>query len=143
MASMPTSCCTSRDRAWLLMRAEARGLSGILIASTPTDFRKRAPSTSLRTSIPLGGTISTMVRNSPAAILAPSLDRFSSGTAGVALTTSLGVLDGLVLARASLARSADFMGWVLRYRERVGVGGKIKTVQRAKRLAPVDAQHKT
>ena len=33
--------------------------------------------------------------------------------------------------------------WVLRYRERVGVGGKIKTVQRAKRLAPVDAQHKT
>ena len=33
--------------------------------------------------------------------------------------------------------------WVLRYRERVGVGGKIKTVQRAKRLAPVDAHHKT
>ena len=33
--------------------------------------------------------------------------------------------------------------WVLRYRERVGVGGKIKTIQRAKRLAPVDAQHKT
>src|SRR3954454_25224421 len=33
--------------------------------------------------------------------------------------------------------------WVLRYRERVGVGGEIKTVQRAKRLAPVDAQHKT
>jgi integrase len=33
--------------------------------------------------------------------------------------------------------------WVLRYRERVGVGGKIKTVQRAKRLVPVDAQHKT
>ena len=33
--------------------------------------------------------------------------------------------------------------WVLRYRERVGVGGKIKTVQRAKRLAAVDAQHKT
>ncbi len=33
--------------------------------------------------------------------------------------------------------------WVLRYRERVGVGGKIETVQRAKRLAPVEAQHKT
>lgn len=33
--------------------------------------------------------------------------------------------------------------WVLSYRERVGVGGKIKTVQRAKRLAPVDSQHKT
>ena len=33
--------------------------------------------------------------------------------------------------------------WVVRYRERVGVGGKIETVQRAKRLAPVDAEHKT
>jgi hypothetical protein len=33
--------------------------------------------------------------------------------------------------------------WVLRYRERVGVGGKIKTVQRAMRLVPVDAGHKT
>jgi hypothetical protein len=33
--------------------------------------------------------------------------------------------------------------WVLRYRERVGIGGKIETVQRAKRLVPVDAQHKT
>jgi integrase len=33
--------------------------------------------------------------------------------------------------------------WVLRYRERVGVGGKIKIVQRAKRLAPLDAEHKT
>lgn len=33
--------------------------------------------------------------------------------------------------------------WVLRYRERVGVAGKIKTVQRAKRLVPVDAEHKT
>ncbi len=33
--------------------------------------------------------------------------------------------------------------WVLRYRERVGVDGKIKTVQRAKRLVLVDAEHKT
>jgi hypothetical protein len=33
--------------------------------------------------------------------------------------------------------------WVLRYRERVGVGGKIESVQRAKRLVPVDAEHKT
>ena len=32
--------------------------------------------------------------------------------------------------------------WVLRYRERVGVGGKIKTVQRAKRLVPIDAEHR-
>jgi integrase len=33
--------------------------------------------------------------------------------------------------------------WVLRYRERVGVGGQLMTVQRAKRLVPVDARHKT
>ncbi len=33
--------------------------------------------------------------------------------------------------------------WVLRYRERVGVGGELSTIQRAKRLAPIDAQHKT
>jgi len=33
--------------------------------------------------------------------------------------------------------------WVVRYRERVGINGEIKTVQRAKRLAPVDAEHKT
>jgi integrase len=33
--------------------------------------------------------------------------------------------------------------WVLRYRERVGVGGNIKTVQRAKRLVRVDSEHKT
>jgi len=33
--------------------------------------------------------------------------------------------------------------WVLRYRERVGVGGKVKTIQRAKRLVLIDAEHKT
>ncbi len=33
--------------------------------------------------------------------------------------------------------------WVLRYRERVGVGGNITTVQRAKRLVRIDADHKT
>ena len=33
--------------------------------------------------------------------------------------------------------------WVLRYRERVGVGGELSTIQRAKRLVPIDAQHKT
>jgi phage gp46-like protein len=33
--------------------------------------------------------------------------------------------------------------WVLRYRERVGVGGKVETVQRAKRLVLIDAEHKT
>src|SRR5215467_10570117 len=33
--------------------------------------------------------------------------------------------------------------WVLRYRERTGVGGAVKVVHRAKRLAPVDSTHKT
>jgi hypothetical protein len=33
--------------------------------------------------------------------------------------------------------------WILRYRERTGVGGHVKTVQRAVRLAPIDEQHKT
>jgi integrase len=38
-------------------------------------------------------------------------------------------------------RRAGF--WVLRYRVRVMEEGKLKTVQRAKQLAPIDAQHKT
>ena len=33
--------------------------------------------------------------------------------------------------------------WVLRVRERVGVGGLVKTVHRAHRLAPIDVEHKT
>jgi len=33
--------------------------------------------------------------------------------------------------------------WVLRYREVVNEDGEIKTVQRAKRIAPADADHKT
>lgn len=33
--------------------------------------------------------------------------------------------------------------WCLRYRERIREGGTIHTVQRSKRLAPVDAMHKT
>src|ERR1700751_2707327 len=33
--------------------------------------------------------------------------------------------------------------WWLRYRERVGTGGVVKIVNRAKRLAPIDYQHKT
>ena len=33
--------------------------------------------------------------------------------------------------------------WVLRYRIEVSVGGKVRVIQRAKRLIPVDAAHKT
>ncbi len=38
-------------------------------------------------------------------------------------------------------RRAGF--WVLRYRVRVMADGKLKTVQRAKQLAPIDTRHKT
>ena len=67
------------------MRAEARGLSGMLTASTPTDFRNRDPSNSLRISVPLGGTTSTIVTNSPRANFAPRRDRSSKDCAGVGL----------------------------------------------------------
>ena len=33
--------------------------------------------------------------------------------------------------------------WILRYRERIVANGKAKTVQRAKRLAPVDTEHRS
>ena len=33
--------------------------------------------------------------------------------------------------------------WVVRYRQQVFVDGKVKTVIRNRRLAPVDAKHKT
>ena len=100
----------SNESAWLLMRADARGLSGILTASTPTDFKNRAPSTSLRMSVPLGGTISTMVTNSLRASFEPKADRFSIGTAGVAFGAGPPVTcAGLFFPRASPARKADFM----------------------------------
>ena len=44
--------------------AEARGLSGILMASMPAAFKNFAPSTSLRKSTPFEGTVSTSVANS-------------------------------------------------------------------------------
>jgi len=33
--------------------------------------------------------------------------------------------------------------WVLRYRERIREGETIRSIQRSKRLAPLDAMHKT
>ena len=84
---MPIDCFTSRHSAWLLMRAEARGLSGMLTASTPTDFRNFAPSSSRLASMPRGGTISTMVTNSPAAILRPNSERSASGGGSTGLAS--------------------------------------------------------
>src|SRR5438105_4858184 len=99
------------DRAWLLMRAEARGLSGILTASTPTDFKKRAPSISFETSVPFGGTTSTMVTNSPRAIFAPRDERLARDVTSSSALVAGALLTGNVLVRlrASPTRSADFM----------------------------------
>jgi len=87
------SCCTSRESAWLLMsRAEARGLSGILMASTPTDFRKRAPSNFLTDIGPFGGdNLQPWSRISPAAIFSPIWDRFSARIAGGSRERSVGL----------------------------------------------------
>ena len=43
--------------------------------------------------------------------------------------------------RGTITRHRGF--WCLRYRERIREGDTIKTVQRSRRLAPVDALHKT
>ena len=97
------------------MRAEARGLSGMLIASTPTDFRNRAPSISLRISVPLGGTISTMVTKFAAAIFAPSFERLRQGhdwsrsRRGLGLRTRTGVIWSGLHRRA---RPISWLGYV-------------------------------
>jgi integrase len=43
--------------------------------------------------------------------------------------------------RGTITRHRGF--WCLRYRERIRMGDTIRTVQRSRRLAPVDATHKT
>src|ERR1700691_6741876 len=93
------------------MRADALGLSGMLTASTPTDFRNREPSNSLRISVPLGGTTSTMVTNSPCAHFAPRGDRSSRDCAGAGLG---GAAPPTTWAEATLplaspTRRADFI----------------------------------
>jgi integrase len=44
-------------------------------------------------------------------------------------------------AQGTITRHHGF--WCLRFRERIRVGDTIKTIQRSKRLAPIDAEHKT
>jgi len=44
-------------------------------------------------------------------------------------------------ARGTITRHRGY--WCLRFRQRIRVGDTIKTIQRSKRLAPVDAEHKT
>lgn len=45
------------------------------------------------------------------------------------------------LIQGTITRHRGF--WCLRFRERIRVGSTIKTVQRSKRLAPIDEEHKT
>src|SRR3954454_14916077 len=91
------------------MRADARGLSGTLIASIPTDFRYRAPSISFAASFPLGGTISTRVTNSPAAIFFPSEERPAKGSAETGFRLGAAALARAGVLFASPARREDFM----------------------------------
>ena len=76
---MPTCCWICTHRLCALIRALALGLSGTLIASTPSRESSRAPSISFEQSIPFGETISTSVQNSPPAIIAPTFERAPSG----------------------------------------------------------------
>src|SRR6185312_5698393 len=82
-----------------------------LMASIPADFRYLAPSTSLRNSMPLGGTTSTRVTKSPAASLRPSSERCARGGGVMGDSPRLLLLTcvpvGLPLASAM--RRADFM----------------------------------
>jgi len=45
------------------------------------------------------------------------------------------------MARGTITRHRGY--WCLRFRERIRIGDTIKTIQRSKRLAPIDAEHKT
>src|SRR6266849_6209146 len=109
--SISACCWTSVHSARLLMRAEARGLSGILMASMPAALRNLAPSTSLLKSMPLGGTISTRVTNSPVASLRPRFDRCASGGGATVATRlrSLTVVKLLVLPFTSAIRRPAFI----------------------------------
>ena len=78
------------QRLCALMRALARGESGTLMAWTPSLCSSAAPSISFVQSMPLGGTISTSVQNSPEAISAPTLERSASGSGSTWLTMGLG-----------------------------------------------------
>src|SRR6185437_1688355 len=114
VVSIPACCCTRVHRARLLIRAEARGLSGMLMASIPEALRNFAPSTSLRKSMPLGGTISTMATNSPDANLRPRLERCASGGGEIvdSRLRSLTTRKEGALPLASFMRKADFMDLV-------------------------------
>jgi hypothetical protein len=63
MVSIPTFVCMSTHRAWALMRAEARGPSATLIASTSFSLQNWARSRICPGSAPFGGSSSTETTN--------------------------------------------------------------------------------
>ncbi len=79
------------------MRAEARGPSGMLMASMPNSWSRRAFWTWVAGDTPLGETISTKVTNCPAASFAPSRDFSALGTTEGAV--------GVVILSVDSARS--------------------------------------
>src|SRR5271163_5206536 len=92
-----------------LIRAEARGESGTLIAWTPSRARSLAPSSSLAAEIPRGETISTSVTNSPLATSRPIFERSAKGAGGVSVTIGSRVPPFAGLFCACTARIADFI----------------------------------
>ncbi|OQA06973.1 MAG: hypothetical protein BWY66_01597 [bacterium ADurb.Bin374] len=78
---MPTCCSISTASDIGLMRADARGPSGILIASTPASFSCRARSTVFSGSQPFGGVSSALTTNRFWAIFWANFDFASMGTA--------------------------------------------------------------
>jgi len=106
---MPVCCWICRHRLCALILAEARGESGTLMAWMPVAASARAPSTSFVQSMPRGGTISTMVMNSPAATSLPIFERSASGAGGVSPSVTAGARAGRAALCASIARMADFM----------------------------------
>ena len=97
------------------MRALARGESGTLIACTPRCASSSAPANSREQSKPLGGTISTMVTNSPSAMRRPNCERSRSGLGSMAFSLSwstapIVALDVvLVAAPGSLAGESSWL----------------------------------
>ena len=85
---MPVCCWIWMQRLWALMRAEARGESGTLMAWTPSWASRRAPSISLLQSMPLGGTISTSVTKPPCSTSEPICERWPRGAGGVSVDIS-------------------------------------------------------
>ncbi len=97
--SIPTSRSIMSADGSTPMRLCARGPSGTLTASTPPAFSARHCSSIGCGSMPLGGTISTLVTSSPRASFAPQRDFSASGT-------------GVTLGGAWIwARETTTLGW--------------------------------